>query len=66
MLKERFLALYACVFDKQGYVQPCGREACKELIMLANQIQKNTNFGDERTGMMNPQAMRDLHTKLTS
>lgn len=64
MLKERFLSVYDVVFDKQGYVKACGRHACIELINLANQLSPHINHGNPETGMMNPQAIRDLHTKL--
>ena len=65
MLRERFLSVYTVVFDEQGYAKNCGRHACMELIVLANQIDKNVDHGNETTGMMNVPALRDLYQKLT-
>lgn len=65
MIKESFLNVYALVFDEQGYVKNCGRHACMELIMLANQIAPDIDHGNVETGMMNVQSMRDLHYRLT-
>lgn len=65
MLKEEFLNVYTLVFDEQGYVKLCGRHACIKLIKLANQIVPDTDYGNPCTGMMNLQALRDLHEKLT-
>lgn len=65
MLRERFLNVYTLVFDEQGYVKLCERHACIELINLANQIAPGVDYGNAYTGMINIQALRDLHQKLT-
>lgn len=65
MLRERFLNVYTLVFDEQGYVKLCERHACIELINLANQIAPGIDYGNACTGMINIQALRDLHQKLT-
>lgn len=62
---EKFKQLYNIVFDEAGYVRLCGRESCKLLITLANQISPDVNHGNAVTGMMNTQAIRDLYTKLS-
>ncbi len=62
---ENFKQLYSVVFDEAGYVRLCGRESCKLLITLANQISPDVNHGNAATGMMNTQAIRDLYTKLS-
>ena len=63
-MKQRFLGLYDLVFDKDGNIKACGREICKELIVLANQIEKNVKHGDETTGMMEVDAIKSLRTTL--
>lgn len=63
-MKQRFLGLYDLVFDKDGNIKACGREVCKELIVLANQIEKNVKHGDETTGMMEVDSIKSLRTTL--
>ena len=63
-MKQRFLVLYDLVFDKDGNIKACGREICKELIVLANQIEKNVKHGDETTGMMEVDTIKSLRATL--
>ncbi len=63
-MKQRFLGLYDLVFDKDGNIKACGREVCKELIVLANQIEKNVKHGDETTGMMEVDTIKSLRATL--
>ena len=60
-MKERFLGLYDLAFDKEGNIQACGRDVCKELIALSNQIEKDVKHGDETTGMMDVENIKKLH-----
>lgn len=64
-MNEKFLMVYDVVFDEQGYVKACGRHACMQLIRLANEIEPDVDHGNQETGMMNVQSMRDLHNKIT-
>ena len=63
-MKERFLGLYDLAFDKAGNIQACGRDVCKELIAIANQIEKGVHHGDETTGMMDTEALKKLRASL--
>lgn len=63
-MKQRFLGLYDLVFDENGNIKACGREVCKELIVLANQIEKNVKHGDETTGMMEVDTIKSLRATL--
>lgn len=63
-MKQRFLGLYDLAFDKDGNIKACGREVCKELIVLANQIEKNVKHGDETTGMMEVDTIKSLRATL--
>lgn len=64
MVIERFKQLYHIVFDDAGYVKLCGRENCKELITLVNQIAPDVDHGNAITGIMHEQSIRDLYSKL--
>lgn len=44
---------YNVVFDKNGNVKACGREACKRLIDLCKKQWKGVDFGNSETGYMN-------------
>ena len=63
-MKQRFLGLYDLAFDENGNIKACGREICKELIVLANQIEKNVKHGDETTGMMEVDTIKSLRATL--
>lgn len=63
-MKQRFLGLYDLAFDENGNIKACGREVCKELIILANQIEKNIKHGDETTGMMEVDTIKSLRATL--
>jgi hypothetical protein len=46
--------LYNDVFNEDGTVKLCGRNACKALIMACQEkFGDNINFGNTNTGMMN-------------
>lgn len=50
MLKEK----YNKVFDKNGEIKVCGRDACKNLIQeCERKFGENIDFGNADTGMMN-------------
>lgn len=44
---------YHKVFNEDGTIKVCGRDACKELILECMKIKSDINFGDPNTGMMN-------------
>ena len=64
-MKERFLGLYDLAFDKEGNIQACVRDVCKELITLSNQIENGVKHGDETTGMMDVENIKKLHQDIT-
>lgn len=64
--REKFITLYNEVFDSDGKTKLCGREKCKELIILAEHIDSNTNFGSRRNGMMHIENLKELYTELTN
>lgn len=54
--------------DDEGNPRLCGREHCKELIRLANELfydpKMFESFGNEKTGMMNVELLVALREKL--
>lgn len=61
---NNFLDNYKNVFDSQGNIKACGRDKCKELIKLANNIEPEVFHGDLKTGYMNIASMKALYNKL--
>lgn len=43
---------YEAVFDEQGYMKACGREACIRLIEACEAKDQQTYFGDKKTGKL--------------
>ena len=58
------LALLDEALDEQGNPRACGREHCKEVIRLANELFPGPYYGDVETGMMKPAALNDLRETL--
>ena len=61
---KNFIEQFDKVFDKDGNVKACGRDNCKKLISIANEISKEANYGDIQTGMMNVISMKSLRDSL--
>lgn len=51
---------YNKVFDAQGNVRACGREACIALIEECQKIESYIYFGDVKTGRMQVEAIKQL------
>lgn len=53
--------LYNRVFDENGEIKLCGREACKELIRACEEMTGEVGkFGSTETGFMEPEAIKAL------
>ena len=50
---KEFIECYNEVFDKNNNVTACGRDKCRKLIIFCEGINKEIDFGDSLTGMMN-------------
>lgn len=59
-----FTELYNKVFNSDGTVKSCGRKYTMELIILANSIKPNVDFGSTRTGFMNTENLKALYEEL--
>lgn len=67
LMTEEFVKLYDKVFDEQGNVRTCGREACKDLIRFCQSYadgSSNICFGNEKTGFMKVQEIKHLKEQL--
>lgn len=51
---------YNNVFDENGEVKACGREACKELIRACMEKNPGVDFGNPETGMMNIKNVKEF------
>lgn len=61
---EKFNKQYKVVFNDNGEIKVCGRDACKELISLAEKIDKeNAPYGDHKDGFVNIDKMHALYEK---
>lgn len=58
--------LYDLVFDGNGSVRACGREACMALIERMSSDFKGVDFGDASTGRMNIQNIKDYYLGVRS
>jgi hypothetical protein len=57
--------LYERVFDNEGNIKACGREACKELILACEaKTGEVGKYGDSETGWMNPDAIKALYSTI--
>ena len=57
--------LYDGVFDLQGRVRVCGRDACRRLIEAISS-ESSLNVGDADTGMMNIDVLKSEYDRIIS
>lgn len=65
-MKDWYIRLFSKVFDENNNVKACGRENCKQLIELADLIEKGKKHGNILTGCMNVDSVIELKVKLTA
>ena len=65
-MKQRFLALYNTAFSQDGEILACGREVCRELICIADQIEREKKHGNPTTGMMDVDAIKLLYSNIAN
>ena len=53
MANSKFREAFETVFDENGNVKLCGREACRRLIKSAMELNPKINFGNPVTGQIN-------------
>lgn len=63
-MKNKFLEFFHRVFEDNFTVKTCGRETCKLLIAAARTIDRETDFGSVKTGVMNVDTLIDLYKKV--
>ena len=62
---QGFIKAYENVFDHNGSVRICGRNACKTLIEEAHKIDSRIIFGNQETGFMNILEIQKLYKRLS-
>lgn len=62
-MEEIFKNLYSDIFDEKGNIKNCGRNKCKELIVLANSLEPNISHGNKKTGFMKTESIKSLRNK---
>lgn len=55
--------LYNNVFNADGSIKPCGRDACKALIIKMRSL-SDKDVGNKDTGFMNVGVLKDEYKKL--
>ena len=61
---EEIKELYNKVFDENGNVTLCGRDASKKLMIALNEIYEAVDFGDLETGFLNVENVKKYVNKL--
>jgi hypothetical protein len=51
---------YEKVFDENGNIKACGRDACKDLIRECTNKWPDIDFGNADTGMMNVENIKKM------
>lgn len=62
--KQMFRNRFDIVFDDNLNIKPCGRDATRALIELADEIEPDVVHGNMHTGQMNVHMIRQLYDKL--
>jgi hypothetical protein len=57
--------LYDIVFDENGDVTLCGREACQLLILACEELRPGVDYGNAQTGFMNIENIQKLKRELS-
>lgn len=60
MKNIEIIKLYKEIFDSEGNVRAVGREKCKKLISLLSEANKDIDFGNEETGFMNVENIKNF------
>ena len=63
--KSTLNELYNNVFDENGQIKICGRQACIDLITFMNKMtHSKDNFGNAVTGQMNVEARKEYMVQM--
>lgn len=61
---QAFINQYNKVFDSEGNVRACGREACIDLINMCKVEDPLTDYGNPISGMMNVENIQKFGKKV--
>ena len=58
-MREQLIAQYNIVFDEEGNIKACGRDACKKMISLCEEYTGiKDKYGNPETGVMNVEEIK--------
>lgn len=60
---NEFVNQFNICIDKKGKPKACGRDNCMKLIMIANEIDPNTDYGNKHS-FMNVENLIVLHNNI--
>ena len=63
---KELINVYNEVFDSDGNVMACGRKKCMELIRICQTIDNTMDYGDENTGFINIENIKNLHASMSA
>jgi hypothetical protein len=63
-ISRKFIVQYFEVFNEDGSVKLCGRENCKKLIALADQLDDSESHGNIENGNMNIESIKSVHERV--
>ena len=61
--QQKLKTAYDAVFDANGKVKACGRDACSRLINLMRKY-TSKNVGDENTGILNVDTIKSEYYRV--
>ena len=64
MSRNEFFELYDIVFDLDGHTKACGRQAVRNLILAADEIEPDVLHGNLNSGFMYVSKIQVLYQKL--
>lgn len=59
-----FMKAYQMVFNERGETRNCGRNACIRLIKMCQELDPETDYGNEGNGYMNIENIKALYKKI--
>lgn len=57
---------YEKVFDSDGSIKVCGREACSNLINACSSLEPTVYFGNSKTGIMDTERIQKYYITVNS
>lgn len=62
-MNNKLIEQYNEVFDSNGKVKNCGRDACIRLMEMLSEEKPDINFGNTKTGFLNVNEVKKFFNK---